>query len=323
MRQLFSVAFFAALALAVAGVVSAQDERPDWAYAIPPAPSPPRPPDDGTLYSLPGTDRTFTSTQIRGPSPADWYPGDHPPRPDIVANGRGEDVRACSMCHYPNGKGRPENAGVAGLPVPYFIQQMSDFRNDLRNSSEPRKGNAARMVDFAKAMTDAEIEAAAEYFGSMPWTPWIRVVETATVPKMYVRGGIHLELEGAEAGTEPIGQRIIETPENTEYAEVHRNPRSGFIAYVPMGAIARGEALVRTGGGRTVRCDVCHGPELKGLGPLPGLAGRSPSYVVRALYDMKRGTRKGLWSDLMKPVVENLTSEDMLNIAAYTASLTP
>ena len=127
----------------------------------------------------------------------------------------------------------------------------------------------------------------------------------------YVCGGLHLELEGAAAGTEPIGQRIIETPENTEHAEVHRNPRSGFIAYVPVGVIAKGEALVQTGAGRTVECAVCHGSDLKGLGPVPGLVVRSPSYVVRALYDMKQGTRKGLWADLMRPVVEHLSSEDM------------
>ena len=37
--------------------------------------------------------------------------------PDIVAHGKRPDVRACGLCHYPNGKGRQENAGVAGLPV--------------------------------------------------------------------------------------------------------------------------------------------------------------------------------------------------------------
>ena len=43
--------------------------------------------------------------------------------------GKRPDVRACSLCHYPNGKGRPENAGVSGLPVSYFMQTMADFRN--------------------------------------------------------------------------------------------------------------------------------------------------------------------------------------------------
>lgn len=85
-----------------------------------------------------------------------------------------------------------------------------------------------------------------------------------------------------------------------------------------------GEALVRTGGnGRTIQCGICHGPNLEGLGPVPGLAGRSPSYVVRQLYDMQVGARKGMWSPLMKPVVEKLTAEDLVAIGAYIASVPP
>jgi cytochrome c553 len=38
------------------------------------------------------------------------------------------------------------------------------------------------------------------------------------------------------------------------------------------------------------------------------------------MWDMKQGTRRGLWADLMKPVVQKLTAEDMLNIVAYTVS---
>jgi cytochrome c553 len=133
-----------------------------------------------------------------------------------------------------------------------------------------------------------------------------------------------LKLDGQAAGTEPIGQRIIEMPENTERTEMFRDPRSGFVAYVPTGSIRKGEQLVTTGGGgKTVACGVCHGGDLKGLGPVPGLAGRSPSYVARQLYDLQQGARKGVWSELMKSAVAKLTPEDMLNIAAYTASRTP
>jgi cytochrome c553 len=144
------------------------------------------------------------------------------------------------------------------------------------------------------------------------------VVETATVPKTRIAGGMFLKLEGSD--TEPIGQRIIETPEDTERTEMLRDPRSGFVAYVPAGSIKKGETLVTAGGGKTTRCAVCHGADLRGLGPVPGIAGRSPSYMVRQMYDMQRGTRKGVWADLMKPVVADLTDEDMLAIAAYAAS---
>jgi cytochrome c553 len=112
-------------------------------------------------------------------------------------------------------------------------------------------------------------------------------------------------------------------PENLEHTEL-RDPRSGFVAYVPVGSIKKGEALVTTGGaGKTVQCGICHGQDLKGLGAVPPLAGRSPSYVVRQLWDMKQGNRNGPWTQLMKQVVNNLTIEDLVNIAAYTSSRTP
>jgi cytochrome c553 len=173
------------------------------------------------------------------------------------------------------------------------------------------------MTAIAKAMTDDEIKAAAEYFAAIPSTPWIRVVETATVAKTRIAGGMFVPLDGAE--TEPIGARIIEVPEHPDRTDL-RDPRSGFVAYAPVGSIKRGEALVMTGGGRTLACGTCHGTDLKGLGPVPGLAGRSPSYQVRQLYDMKAGTRRGLWSDLMKAVVANLTDDDFVAIGAYLAS---
>ena len=169
----------AILALVIATGVSLAADPPAWAYAIPPAPpagaapATPAAPDTSAKH-LPGSTLEFTRAQISdGFGPADWFPGDHPKMPDIVAHGKRPDVRACSLCHYPNGKGRPENAGVAGLPVSYFIQQMMDMRNGNRKSAEPRKANTNVMIAIAKGMTEDEIKAAAEYFGSMKWTPWI------------------------------------------------------------------------------------------------------------------------------------------------------
>jgi cytochrome c553 len=270
---------------------------------------------------VPGSTQAFTLTQIRdGFNIADWFPEDHPKPPDIVMTGRRPDARACGLCHYPNGRGRPENAGLDGLPSAYFTQQIADFKRDLRKSAETRKTNTAIMTAIAKAMTDEEVKASANYFSSLKRTAWIRIVEATTVPKTRLSGGMFLPLDGAE--TEPIADRIIEVPEHPDQTEL-RDSRSGFIAYVPAGSIKKGEALVTTGGGRTIACGVCHGADLHGLGPVPGLAGRSPSYQARQLYDMQAGTRTGLWSDLMKAVVAKLTPDDMLAIAAYTASRAP
>jgi cytochrome c553 len=315
------------LAAAAPALAPAQTlvEQLAWAYAITPGPAPPAPVDDGTLHSLPGSQGRFTLDQIRNRmGPADWYPGDHPSMPPIVAKGReAAGIWACSLCHYPNGKGRPENASVVGFTKEYFIQQMYDFKNGSRVSAEPRKPNTPLMTGFAVAMTDEEIRAAADYFSSMKWTPWIEVIEADTVPKTRIAGGMHLKLEGTEAGTEPLGNRIVESPIDAEQTELMRNPRSGFIAYVPKGSVARGKELALYGNEGVTACTVCHGTDLNGLALVPTLRGRSPSYIARQLADMKEGKRRGAWTPLMMPVVTSLGADDILNLAAYLTSLEP
>ena len=319
-----------ALASVLTGCVSsAADGPPAWAYGFPQPGAPAAPAGgggqaapDNSPKRLAGSNLEFTQAQIRdGFGPADWFPGDHPKMPEIVAHGRRPDVRACALCHYPNGKGRAENAPIAGYPISYFVQQISDFKNGNRKSAEPRKANTNVMIAIAKAMTDEEIKETADYFGSMPWTPWVRVVETDTVPKTRISAGLFLPIDGA--GTEPIGRRIVEVPESVEASEIYRNPRVGFVAYAPPGSIRKGEALATSGSGKTLACGTCHGADLKGLGPVPGIAGRSPSYLVRQMYDMQAGARKGLWTPLMMKVVSQLSEDDMLEIAAYAASLKP
>src|SRR5205085_8602785 len=188
--------------------------------------------------------------------------------------------------HLPDGKGRPENAAPGGLPVAYFVRQLQDFRNGLRHTADPRKPNTYTMIDLAKAMTDAEIRESAEYFAAIKWTPWIKVVESDTVPKTRIAGNLFLPI--AHEKTEPIAGRIIEMPEDVEQAETLRNPHSGFVAYVPPGSIKKGQDLVTTGGmrvvgneiiqGKSTPCITCHGLDLMGVADVPPIAGRSPSY---------------------------------------------
>jgi cytochrome c553 len=177
------------------------------------------------------------------------------------------------------------------------------------------------MVTLAKAATEQEIKDAAVYFNSVKPRSWIRVVEADTVPKSFVGPG-NKRLVHPAGGTEPLGNRIIEVPENEEDV-VYRDPRSGFVAYVPPGSIARGEALVATGGGKTMPCATCHGRNLQGSGDVPGIAGRHPNYIVRQLWNIQNGDRGGPSASLMQPVVEKLGNDDMLAIAAYVSSRKP
>ncbi len=287
------------------------------------------------LRNLEGSNAKYSLVDVRdGQNVIDWFPGDHPTMPDVVQHGPsglGEKKRGCGSCHLPNGKGRPENAGVAGLPVAYIMHQIQDFRSGKRHSADPRKPNTNTMIELAKALSDDELKAAAQYFGSLKWTPWIRVVESDLVPKTRISGNLFLPLERAK--TEPIAGRIIEMPENEEQAETYRNPHSGFVAYVPPGSIEKGKDLVTTGGarivgsefirGKTTPCITCHGPDLMGVADIPPIAGRSPSYMVRQMWDIQQGTRNSENAQLMKLVMANLTPEDMVAIAAYVASRPP
>ena len=150
--------------------------------------------DDPKLYHVPGSDQGFTMKQLKDTgNPADWFPNDHPPMPAIVAHRRSPGVNpwigSCGLCHYPNGKGRPENAGIAGLPEGYILEQLSDFKNGARKTADPGKKNTATMSGNAAGITDEEAKQAAVYFSSMKMTPWIKVVETETVPKVRNVGG--------------------------------------------------------------------------------------------------------------------------------------
>jgi len=208
----------------------------------------------------------------------------------------------------------------AGLPASYIVRQLNDFKNDLRHSADPRKGNSNTMVMLAKAMTDDEIRTAAAYFAAVTWRPHVQVVETDLVPKTRIQG--ELFIPTAKELTEPTGNRIIEVPEDWERVEL-RDPKASFVSYVPKGSVAKGEALVASGGGKTIACAICHGVGLKGLGDVPNIAGRSPGNIARQIYYFQTGDRGGPSAALMKAVVDKLTGDDALAIAAYVASLEP
>ncbi len=323
-RLLCSVCVIVGLC-SIAMVRAQSASPPPWAYTVNPPPAPGAKPAPAVANpaprTIPGSSVSLTPAQTRDAfNPPDWHPDAHPAMPASVAHGRRPEMRACGFCHLVNGQGRPENASLAGLPAAYIIQQMADFKSGDRKSAEPRMGPPNAMIQDAKAATDEEITSAAAYFSSFPYKKWIRVVESNEVPKTRVAGSMHVPTND---GTEPLGRRIIEMPEDLSRTEL-RDGSSGFVAYVPAGSIAKGEALVKTGGsGTTIACGTCHGADLKGLGPVPPLAGRSPSYTVRQMFDMQQGMRKGPWSALMKAAVEKLTIDDMIAIAAYTASREP
>ena len=293
-----------------------------WAYPVDPPSSSGSQPSDKKPQHVPGSTASFTLAQIEADlyHVPDWHPKDHPSMPGVVAQGQKPDLYACAYCHLPNGQGRPENANLAGLSVAYITQQLADFKSGLRKSSVPQHLPTTLMIGVAKQANADQVRIAATYFASLKPKPWIRVVESTTVPKTHIAGW--MLVPDTPASTEPIGDRIIETAEDLKRTEL-RDDRSGFVAYVPIGSIQEGKTLASGTTGRTVRCSVCHGDDLKGKNNVPPLAGRSPSYLVRQLNDIKTGSRHGVQVGLMAPAVRNLSTKDMIALAAYCASLQP
>ena len=296
---------------------------PDWAYTPPGPPGSPPPPsalpdDDNAVVRIPGTDKTFTRAQLRAAKETmDWFPQDRfGTPPDIVRYGK-ENVRQCTLCHLPDGSGRPENAPVASLSPVYFMQQMADYRQGLRRSADPRKANTTTMIGFAKLTTPEEDRAAAEFFARQPYPRRVKVVESKTAPKVRLQGGMHMAIPAAEGGgMEPLkADEIVEVPDDNLRAEA-RDTRMPWTAYVSPGTLARGKQVAAKH-----QCATCHGSNLEGIGPVPALAGRSPSYMTRQLFDMKQGTRHGPWAELMKRIVNQLSVPEMAALSAYAASV--
>jgi cytochrome c553 len=143
------------------------------------------------------------------------------------------------------------------------------------------------------------------------------VFETASPPKTFIATAGRHRVLSPEGGTEPIGHRILEIPEDPLRVEL-RDPHSGFIAYVPPGSIAKGQELVANG-----RCTACHGATLQGKGEVPRLAGLQPLYLARQLFDFRYGSRGGEDAASMQPVAAKLSDDDIIAISSYLGSLPP
>ena len=299
---------------------------PSWLFPIPP---PATPPTADALEApaplhVPGSAVTFTLAQTRDLfAPPDWFPAEHAPMPTAVASGRRPAAYACGFCHLPDGRGRPENATVAGLPAEYIVQQVRDFASHTRVSAwtgTPYRPTVL-MQQSAEAVTDADLASAAAYFAAQPLRARrAEVIEAKTIPRMRIAAWLYVL--DADGGEEPLGERLIEAATDFGRHEL-RDPNTHYVAYVPPGSLDRGVAIATVARGSTPACIGCHGPDLRGVGLVPPLAGRSPTYLLRQLVAFRTGARASVAGAPMQPVVESLELGDMIAVAAYAGSLPP
>lgn len=178
--------------------------------------------------------------------------------PEVVKARKNAEVARCMSCHLPSGLGQPQSAPLAGLSASYIVQQIADFASGSRTGFR-----SENMIRYAKGLDAAEVNEVAAYYSALPHPTWTKVREVDSIPKTYVaEREIRTLLPGGES--EPLGDRIIEIA--VDPASLFRPETPAYVTYVPAGAIAKGESLVRSGAGKTIACATCHGENLLGLG---------------------------------------------------------
>jgi len=292
MRQ--SLASLSIALIALAGCHPAQKPKPsvaaELAWAYPQAPGHSFPDPGPGPFHLPDSNLTFTKAQIDDDAHVvDWHPQEHPRMPPVVSSSDGHGSTPCGACHMPNGVGFLSPPDLAGLPAAYIVEQVRAFRSGDRTSSQANWPASHEMTEVAKHVGDPALRQAASYFSALPRTARYRVIESDTVP-----------------ATKP------------DHYGWH-----DLVPGAPVGAIANGQALVRSGGPGGLPCTSCHGSDLRGTGGTPPLAGRSAAYLARQLWDIKTGARGGASVALMQNVAANLTPDQIRDIAAYLSSRDP
>lgn len=300
-------------------------EIPDWVYPVPErgGGGGGTRPDTAKVYHVPNSTAAYTMRQIGNTfDPPDWHPTTHTKPPEIVAHGRKPAIYACGFCHLPDGRGRPENATLAGLPADYIVRQMLDISSGARRSASSRPSRPMELMkQMAESSTVTEMREAARYFARQKLRYGPRVIESAVVPKTRPASGLYVKEPGVEF--EPLGDRIIEFASDPERHEI-RDAAAEYVAYVPPGSIARGRVIAtRTTKTNPKPCVSCHAETLRGVKLVPPIAGRSPTYLMRQLLAFKAGTRSSKEAAPMREVVEALTVDDMIAVAAYVASRKP
>jgi cytochrome c553 len=143
-----------------------------------------------------------------------------------VLNAKAKGGYPCGYCHLPDGRGRPENARLQGLPADYIVEQVKAFANGTRRAA-------------------------------VPYMPTTYMAEVAHATWHFVYRFDRLSHEA-------LGQRIIEGPVDGERFEL-RDPEARYIAYVPKGAVTRGRVIAEHGASGGPACVSCHGQALIGI----------------------------------------------------------
>ncbi len=293
-----------------------------WAYPVASPGTPPTDEGPGPFRTPAGALVTRAQLEAMARTLPDWAPGEHPPAPAIIRGPLPKDGPSpCAECHGLAGMGGVNLPDLAGLPAPYIEEQLHAFRSGARDSSSPHWLATSLMIAEARSLSEAQIRQAAAYYAATPRRPRMQVIETDVAPATRIERFGWLYRAGT--GVQPLNGRVIEVPSSLVQVALW-DPALKQIVYAPKGAIARGEAVARSGGGAGQPCAACHRADFRGMaGDGPPLAGRDPSYLARMLWDIHTGARRGPSVALMQRPAQGLTPRQITDVSVYLASLKP
>jgi cytochrome c553 len=297
---------------ALAGMAAAPAPVSDWAFPGLGDVTNLSAPAASAVRRLPGSAVVLHQSDFDGARAIDWFPKSHPQAPAVVLHAGGKDGYPCGYCHLPDGRGRPENARLQGLPADYIIEQVQAFASGARRAAVPYIPTSL-MAQVAHVVRPADLQAAAAYFSQFEPRSHTQIVEAATIPAALVWHFVY-RFDGSKH--EALGQRIVEGPVDDERFEL-RDPETRYIAYVPEGAVARGRAIAEHGASGGPACVSCHGQALIGI------AGASPSFLARQLMDFRAKARNDPGAAPMQGVAGRLTDAQIIDAAAYVGSRRP
>jgi cytochrome c553 len=299
---------------ALALLLLAAAPSPPWPFPGYGNTGPDVPPNPARILRLPKSPVTFTEPDLHGMARAiDWFPAAHPPAPAAVLRKGAGDAYPCGYCHLADGSGRPENARLQGLPVAYILAQVAAFASGARRAASADYVPTQYMAAVAHAVSADDLRQAATYFSGFEPQSHTEIVEAEAIPAATPWRFVY---RFDPSHTEPLGQRIVEGPTDPDRFEL-RDPGTHIIAYVPRGAIARGQAIAQHGLPGVPACETCHGAALGGI------AGASPTYLARQLMAFRAKTRNDPAAAPMQAVAAPLTDAQIIDATAYVASRRP
>ena len=297
---------------AFVAIAAAPATAPEWAFPGLGDATRASAPRASEVMRLPGSPVILHQSDFDGAQAVDWFPNTHPPAPEVVLNAKGKGGYPCGYCHLPDGRGRPENARLQGLPADYIVEQVRAFANGTRRAAVPYMPTSY-MAEVAHAIAPADLQAAAAYFSKFEPQAHTQIVEAVTIP---AAAAWHFVYRFDRLKHEALGPRIIEGPVDDERFEL-RDPEARYIAYVPEGAVARGQVIAEHGASGRPACVSCHGQALIGI------AGASPTFLARQLMAFRSNARNDPGAPPMQAVAGQLTDAQIIDAAAYVGSRRP